>query len=203
MGGSNFERATLTMDDNARKDAGTCEEPDRYSSSTGEGPTFDMLIVGLKDHFPARISEWFNGAILTCWGAYLLLHPNLFDTQGSGRLWSRMEGLVWVDYNPESVWGLVAFSVGIMRLGALFINGAWSRTPLLRLISAAVSAFVWTQVTIGLLAVPNTGLVVYPWLVFIDLVAAYRAGRDVAMAEMMRKKNKPGNARGRRSRAFA
>lgn len=93
----------------------------------------------------------------------------------------------WINLNPESVWGFVAFSVGMARLLALFINGAWARTPLIRLATAAISAFVWTQVVIGLFAVPNTGLVVYPWLVVIDLVAAYRAGRDAAVAEMHRK----------------
>ena len=148
-----------------------------------------MLISGLKEHFPARVSEWFNAVILMSWGAYLLLHPNLFDTPRVGDLYEQMEAMVWVDYNPESVWGLVAFGVGGVRLTALFINGAWNRTPALRLVTAAVSAFVWTQVVIGLLQLPNAALSVYPWLVVIDLVAAYRAGRDVAFAEMTRKQN--------------
>lgn len=177
------------------KGEGTVSAEYRFCDSTVKGPTFHMLLIGLKDHFPARISEWFNGAILTCWGAFLLLHPNLFSQPELGSLWSRMDSMVWIDYNAESVWGICAFTVGLLRLCALFINGAWSRTPLLRLITAAISAFVWTQVTIGLLAVPNTGLVVYPWLVVIDLVAAYRAGRDVALAELARKSNKQGIAR--------
>jgi len=160
-----------------------------------------MIIYSLKQHFPARISEWFNGAILSCWGSYLLLHPNLFQEPGVGRIFSRMESMVWVDLNAESVWGLVALLVGLLRLVSLFINGAWSRTPLLRLLTAAISAFVWTQVAIGLFGVPNTGLVVYPWLVVIDLVAAYRAGRDVALSEMARKNELRDRRRDRSSRS--
>lgn len=146
-----------------------------------------MLILKLKEHFPARISEWFNGAILSSWGLYLLLHPDLFDSPAMTVMTQGMSSMVPFDVNPESVWGLVAFSAGMTRLVALFINGAWSRTPALRLVTAAISAFVWTQVVIGLMSVPNTGLAVYPWLVVIDLVAAYRAGRDVAISEVARR----------------
>lgn len=161
-----------------------------------------MLIYdGLKKHFPARISEWFNAVILASWGAYLLLNPDLFDNPATGVIFADMARMVWFDANPESVWGLCAFAAGLTRLSALFINGAWGRTPLLRLITAAISAFIWTQVAIGLLHVPNTGLAVYPWLVVIDLVAAYRAGSDVAVAELARRNQLRGRARDRSSRS--
>ena len=161
-----------------------------------EGP--NMLIVGIKDHFPARISEWFNAAILTSWGFYLILHPGLFDSQP---IFASMKQMVWAPLDPEFVWGFIAASVGSCRLVALFINGAWSRTPILRLVTAAISAFVWTQVVLGLFTIPNTGLVVYPWLVVIDLVAAYRAGSDVATAALTRKHRlESGRARGNSSR---
>lgn len=164
-----------------------------------------MLILKLKEHFPARISEWFNAAILTSWGLYLLLNPDLFDSPAMRVTAEGMVDMVAGTLNPESVWGLVAFIAGATRLVALFINGAWSRTPALRLATAAVSAFVWTQVVIGLMTVPNTGLAVYPWLVVIDLVAAYRAGRDVAISEVARRQLQLGAFREQhdRSRAVA
>lgn len=162
-----------------------------------------MLILKLKDHFPARISEWFNGAILTSWGLYLLLHPGLFDNPAMRVAMQDMAAMVPGDSNPESVWGLVAFVAGMTRLVALFINGAWSRTPALRLATAAISAFVWTQVVIGLMSVPNTGLAVYPWLVVIDLVAAYRAGRDIAISEVARRQLQLGAFRDQRDRRRA
>jgi hypothetical protein len=162
-----------------------------------------MMIVGLKEHFPARISEWFNSLILMSWGAYLLMHPDLFETPGMERIWAGMSEMVWFNSNPESLWGLAAFSVGGARLVALFINGAWGRTPMIRLVTAAASAFVWTQVVIGLTAVPNTGLVVYPWLVVIDLVAAYRAGTDAALAAMRKKVATTGTRRDTTTRSHA
>lgn len=164
-----------------------------------------MLILKLKEHFPARISEWFNAAILSSWGVYLLLHPDLFDQPATRMVTQRMAEMVPLSVNPESVWGLVAFTAGAIRLVALFINGAWSRTPALRLMTAAISAFVWTQVFIGLMIVPNMGLAVYPWLVVIDLVAAYRAGRDVAISEVARRQLQLGAFRDQhdRSRAVA
>lgn len=169
------------------KAAGTSAGAQGYQGMALEGPSLTMLVMNLKTHFPARMSEWANAAILTSWGAYLLLHPGLFDYPGLGIIFAKMKAMVWVDMAPEAVWGFVAFVVGSIRLMALFINGAYSRTPLIRLGTAAVSAFVWTQVVIGLFAVPNTGLVVYPWLVVIDLIAAYRAGMDAALAEKRRK----------------
>lgn len=169
------------------KAAGTINGAQSCQGVALEGPSFTMLVLNLRSHFPARMSEWANAAILTSWGAYLLLHPGLFDEPGLGVIFAKMKSMVWVDMAPEAVWGFVAFVVGSIRLLALFINGAYSRTPMIRLATAAVSAFVWTQVVIGLFGVPNTGLVVYPWLVVIDLISAYRAGMDVALAEKRRK----------------
>jgi hypothetical protein len=74
--------------------AGTSSRQDRSSSDAVEGPNFNMMIVGLKEHFPARISEWFNAAILASWGAYLLLHPDLFKTPGLESVYANMESLV-------------------------------------------------------------------------------------------------------------
>lgn len=155
--------------------------------TTLEGPSLAMLVMNLKYHFPARMSEWANAAILACWGAYLLLHPGLFDQPGLNIIFAKMKEMVWFDMAPEAAWGFLAFLVGSARLAALLVNGAYSRTPVIRLVTAAASAFVWTQVVVGLFTVPNTGLVVYPWLVFIDLIAAYRAGTDMALAEKRRK----------------
>lgn len=162
-----------------------------------------MLIIKLKEHFPARISEWFNGVILTSWGLYLLLHPDLFSSPAMRVITKGMNDMVPFGYNAESVWGLVAFTAGLIRLVALFINGAWSRTPALRMLTAAISAFVWTQVVIGLMTVPNTGLAVYPWLVVIDIVAAYRAGRDVAISEVAQRKLQLGAFRDQYDRSHA
>jgi len=37
-----------------------------------------MLIQSLKQHFPARFPEWMMAGMLSSWGAYVVLHPELF-----------------------------------------------------------------------------------------------------------------------------
>lgn len=154
-----------------------------------EGYT-DMLIQSLKKHFPARFPEWLNSGVLFSWGLYVILHPQLFTNPATGLLFSGMAAMTWgLPYDPSVLWGLTGILVGGIRACALFINGAFSRTPLIRLISSFVSAFVWTQVVTGLMkvGVPNTGLIVYSWLVVADLASAYRAGIDVVYAEQHRR----------------
>ena len=110
-----------------------------------------------------------------------------------------MAGIVCPGAPPSSVWGLVAILVGMIRACALFVNGAYSRTPCIRLGMSALSAFVWAQVVIGLMLVPNMGLIVYSWLVVIDLVSAYRAAMDAAIAERNRKYSRLGAVNSERS----
>lgn len=147
----------------------------------------EMLIVSLKQHFPARWPEWFMAGMSFMWGCYVILHPEVF-TQDATRI--TLSGLTAMagDMPPAALWGLSTVILGLVRASALFINGAFSRTPMIRLIMSFASAFVWTQVCIGLLksGVPNTGLVVYAGLVVMDIVSAYRAATDTVFAEKVR-----------------
>lgn len=159
-----------------------------------------MLIQELRKHFPARMPEWWNAATMFLWGAYILLHPGIFDDKLFDGLVSIATG--WsVDpdrLSAERFWGLVTVTVGLIRLCALFVNGSYSRTPLVRLICSAVSAFVWCQVVVGLLKlpVPTTGVVMYCSAMGLDLLSAYRAACDVAIAESTRRAG--ADARGER-----
>lgn len=148
-----------------------------------------MLIAQLKHHFPARFPEWVNAGIMATWGAYVLLHPK---TLTSGPMASSFSGLASWDFrglDPAAVWGLTTLLVGVVRAVALFVNGAYSRTPAVRLVASAVSAFVWSQLIVGLVrtGLPNVNVVVYMWLLIIDVASAYRAGNDAAIAEQSRK----------------
>lgn len=144
-----------------------------------------MLIQQLRKHFPARFPEWTNSGIMASWGAYVVLHPEIFEQPATRAVLSGLAELTWFGYPPASFWGLITLLVGVIRACALFINGAYSRTPMIRLATSAASAFVWAQIVIGLwkTGIPNVGLVVYSGLVVIDIVSAYRAGLDTAVAE--------------------
>lgn len=148
-----------------------------------------MLISQLKYHFPARFPEWMNAGIMASWGAYVLLHQDIFTRPPTSYLFAGLTNWSMAGYEPAAVWGVLTLVVGLIRACALFVNGAYSRTPVIRLATSAFSAFVWSQIVIGLwkTGIPNVGLVVYGWLVVIDMASAYRAGLDAAMAEESRR----------------
>lgn len=160
-----------------------------------------MFIRELRKHFPARVPEWVNACTLLAWGAYVILHPELFERDA----FAAFHDLVWFDVEPASFWGLMALSVGWVRLGALFINGAYSRTPLVRLLASLVSAFVWSQIVIGfwLNEMASTALVMYSSAVVIDLISAYRASCDVAIAEGTRRAARQGTQNGAESAFYS
>lgn len=74
------------------------------------------------------------------------------------------------------------------RLAALYINGAWRRSPALRMWGAMAGAatfgalavsFAWPWAAGG--TVPGTGAGTYLVLAVFDVVAAYRSGADVRL----------------------
>lgn len=152
-----------------------------------------MIIRSLKQHWPARKLEWLMSGVLISWGLYVLFHPGLFHDPRTRELFSGMAGMAELfNAYPALLWGGAAFLTGLTRSIALFINGAMTRTPMVRLLGSFVSMFIVTQVAVALWksGVPNTGLVVYPWLVVADLLSAYRATVDVVYAEKQRHDNK-------------
>jgi hypothetical protein len=148
-----------------------------------------MIIRSLRQHWPARKLEWLMAGFLTCWGLYVLLHPQMFTNPPTEEL---MSGMAHISSSftvyPALFWGGSSFVVGLARAVALFVNGSWTRTPLIRLLASFASMFIVTQIVAGLWqsGVPNTGLVVYPWLIVADLLSAYRAAVDVVHAEKQR-----------------
>jgi hypothetical protein len=125
--------------------------------------------------------------VLVLWGGYVVLHPGLFTNPSTAKVFSGMTSMA-AGFPPAALWGLSAVMVGMTRGCALFINGAYTRTPLVRLGMSFVSAFIWTQVTIGLFksGVENTGMVLYGGLVLLDIASAYRAANDMVYAEKVR-----------------
>jgi len=163
-----------------------------------------MLVVQLKKHFPARWPEWFMACVLATWGSYILLHPQIFVQESSRTALAGMASMV-DGYPPASVWGIAALFTGMVRACALFVNGAYTRTPLIRLVMSFLSAFIWTQVFIGLTnsGVADIGLVVYAWLVVMDIASAYRAATDTVFAEKLRRDVKQELSRGHRRNSIA
>lgn len=171
-----------------------------------ESRKLEMIIRSLRQHWPARKLEWLMSGFLASWGLYVLVHPTLFTSPETAVLFSGLAELSssFSDY-PALFWGWSCFGIGLGRAAALFVNGAWTRTPLLRLTASFMSMFIMTQIVVGLWksGVPNTGLVVYPWLVVADLLSAYRAAVDVVHAEKQREVNKETRRDARRIASLA
>lgn len=164
-----------------------------------------MIIRSLRQHWPARKMEWVMAGWMLAWGLYVLSHPELFTSEQTKALFSGMAAIsAPLTAHPTLLWGGGALLVGMARGIALFINGVWTRTPLIRLIASFVSLFIVTQIIIGLWqsGVPNTGLVVYPWFVIADLLSAYRAAADVVYAEKQREVEKETHRDARRNLSF-
>lgn len=126
-------------------------------------------------HFQARFAEWFNAFVMMMWGAYVILHPGMFTDPRLNALWTGL-----LNVATQQTWGLIALLNGTIRVGALYVNGQHKRTPSIRLVASFVSAFIWTQIVLGMWngGVPNTGLVIYPCLILADIYSAFRAGAD-------------------------
>lgn len=151
-----------------------------------------MLIQRLKTHFPARAIEWLMAGVLFTWGYYVITHPQLFSAPETKALLSGIVRISNFFGQPPVTIGLMAILIGFTRGVALFVNGAVTKTPLVRLVTAFMSAYLWTSICVGLWLsdVANTGLVVYPWFVFADIVSGYRAGYDLVIAESVAKQSR-------------
>jgi len=148
-----------------------------------------MAAFSIGQHWSARKMEWVMSGLVLTWGAYVLVHPEMFTTDVGRVIFGAMAAMTPVGMEAHQFWGFLGVSVGTIRAGALYINGAHVRTPVVRVITAFLTMFVFTQVTIGLYqsGVPNPGLAVYPWLVFADMISAYAAGQDAIKAEVQKR----------------
>jgi hypothetical protein len=140
-----------------------------------------MVIIDMKLHFRERAIEWWSASMLCLWGAYVLLHPEMFTTLPS------CQGMLLLA--PQHIWGFLALVFGMVRLSALTINGFWYRTPLIRLATAFLSIFVWFWVEVGMIlaGIPQMGLIIYGWLTVADMYSAFRSAADTYEAEAQRR----------------
>lgn len=152
-----------------------------------------MLIRELQKHFPARLPEWWNAAAMFAWGYYILTHVGALSNPAFAAFRDMASS-----HNPTLFWGCITLAVGTVRLAALFVNGVYSRTPVIRVVTSAASAFVWMQVVLGLLATgePTPGVVMYGAAVALDLISAYRASCDAVIAIETKRSRRMGEKRG-------
>jgi hypothetical protein len=119
--------------------------------------------------------------IMITWGlACIYLPPEQWG-------WHGFDGLR--RFADQQWWGAYAASLGLCRMIALFINGSMRRTPHMRAIGAFLSAFIWLQMSFGMMAAPamTISLAIYPWLFVADIYNVYRAAQDAAASDQRAK----------------
>lgn len=130
------------------------------------------FVLGQTD----RAVEWLSALCLLGWATVLAL-PG--DTLASGNL----REFLRFGFSEAQLATAFAF-VGAARVTALFINGRWPKTPVIRMIGAAAGFTLWGQTAAMLYTtwvntgVPSTGLPIYTLLALADLLSIFRAAFD-------------------------
>lgn len=137
---------------------------------------FPVVIVRLQKTFPLRVTEWALALILFNWGVILSLHPGAF--------WARPYFSNLQAIAPQGWWAAVCLGLGIARLAALAVNGAWMPTPFIRAVTAFLTCWIWMQISFGLSRneLPSLGLATYPVFLLLDVYNVYRASADARVA---------------------
>lgn len=146
--------------------------------AVGKHGAFATMLLKLGDHFPLRVTEWLVAGMLLSWGVATL---NMPATE-----WNVAINRELADLAGRTFWGLYAVALGVMRLAALFVNGAIRRSPHARAIAAFLSCLIWSQLTLAAFtftwAAPSMSF--YPWLLVADVYNVWRAARDAKLSDM-------------------
>lgn len=141
-----------------------------------------ILPAKIRLHLEQRAIEWGMAGWSITWGLQVLLNPEVFTSEVTGPLNVHMlHTLSWVFdlWTSFYILGGAAVVIGLIRLTALSINGAWKQTPLIRMVLSAASAFLVSNIVVSLMQGPPTlGLITYSWLFLADCFSGFRAARD-------------------------
>ena len=81
-----------------------------------------------------RSTEWLLACLLLAWGWQMVRPENFFDAPVY---------VVMRSVALESTWGMAAVLAAGVRLVALYINGWWRRTPIIRCAGAIIGGMFW------------------------------------------------------------
>lgn len=132
-----------------------------------------------------RSVEWLLACLMLTWGV-ILLAPSESFTLPAYRWLATM--------GEERVWGGLALGIGTLRVAALYVNGSWRRTPLIRAFGAVVCLMWW--VSVGALLIFGVepgkplpaGFAFYPVFALFEAYSCYRSGLDAREYDALRRR---------------
>lgn len=140
------------------------------------------LKLNLMEH--GRATEWLAASVLLTF-ALILAIPGETTTSTSGFTTFVQLGLD--DAALAAPLGLLATG----RMAALYINGAWKRSPAVRMVGSVAGAGVFAMIGMAFLwptfesaSAVSTGSVYFTLALF-DALSAYRSGADVRMVQQL------------------
>lgn len=136
-----------------------------------------MMIVKLTKTFPIRVTEWLLAGIMLSWS---IACWNLAPGDWANPLYAGLSRLA-----AQNTWAFFAFWIGVIRLAALTINGAWRPSPHLRAAGAFLACFMWLQISLGMFTaeIRAVGVAIYPWLLLADIYNVFRASHDARQSD--------------------
>lgn len=146
-----------------------------------------MLTLKLNVMEQGRATEWLAASMLLTF-AMILAVPGETTTSTSG-----FKTFVRLGLDDAALSAPIAL-VGLARMAALYVNGAWRRSPSIRVAGSIAGAsifsmigmaFIWPSLENGVsVSALSTGGT-YFTLAFYDALSAYRSGADVRMVQQL------------------
>lgn len=132
-----------------------------------------------------RSVEWLLSCLMLTWGVILLAPNDSFANPAYQWL---------ATIGEERVWGGLALGIGALRVVALYVNGSWRRTPLIRAFAAVVGLMWW--VSVGALLIFGVepgkpvpaGFAFYPVFALFEAYSCYRSGLDARESDALRRR---------------
>ncbi len=135
-----------------------------------------MIIAHIRSSFVEaffpRLAEWFAAGVLLLIGIVLMLNDGMMAAS-TGRGYQLLLAIA-----DQPTWATTMVLFAVCRLTILLINGAWRRSPHLRALSAFLSCFFWTQITLSFAPVFGFAFAMAAGWLALDMTNVMRAMRD-------------------------
>ncbi len=134
------------------------------------------VVEGLRAAFMERLAEWAFATIALGVGMSLAFDGHVFDLPE----WALTRMIL-----GQEALGWITIAIGLMRLAALAVNGAWRPTYHLRALFAGICSVMWFSLGVGFYGAHSQGIWVgiLPALFFFDAINMRRAIVDAVKAD--------------------